>query len=169
MFNQKVIIAALALAAFTLSHSAMACEPAVYSLSNKQLTFPSLAVEMYMPYTDIPDGTYTLCTGKGGPIVMSYQSLGDFAFAYKRVSNPNEPPQEVECVQQIPAQENCYPTYSGKDGRLHFPTVRVPWIAILPLGNKVEAGGSCYEALLDQGNLRPGVFTVIQVAEKHCE
>jgi hypothetical protein len=173
-YNKINLFQALATFSLTaLSHiqAIAACEPAVYSLSNKQLTFKSLAVEMYQPYTNVPDGTYTLCTGKGGPILMNYRSLEDFSFPYKRVVGTNEPPQEVECVQKITSAdvEKCYPTYSGKDGRLSFPVVKVPWRAILPLGTMVEVGGNCYEAILDQGTLRPAVFTLISAIEKICQ
>lgn len=172
MFQKKIhlfqALAAVSLAALNPAQTIAACEPAVYSLSSKQLSFPSLAVEMYQPYTDVPDGTYTLCTGKDGPIVMNYQSLADFTFPNKRVSGPNEPFQEMTCDQIIASADNCYPTYSGKNGLLSFPEIKVPWRAILPLGNTLEVGGSCYEAILDQGIVRPGIFSLIHLAEKSC-
>jgi hypothetical protein len=161
-------LAAVSLTALIPVHSLAACDSAAYSLSSKQLSFPSLAVEMYQPYTDVPDGTYTLCTGKGGPIVMNYQSLADFTFPNKRVTGPNEPLQEMTCDQIIASADNCYPTYSGKNGLLSFPDIKVPWRAILPLGNTLEVGGSCYEAILDQGTVRPGIFSLIHLAEKSC-
>jgi hypothetical protein len=172
MFQKKIhlfqALAAVSLVALNPAQTIAACDPAVYSLSSKQLSFPSLAVEMYQPYTDVPDGTYTLCTGKGGPIVMNYQSLADFAFPYKRISNPTEPPQEMTCDKVIANADNCYPTYSGKNGLLNFPDIKVPWRAILPLGNIVEVSGSCYEAALNQGTVRPGIFSLIHLAEKSC-
>jgi hypothetical protein len=139
-----------------------ACAPAVYSLANRQVSFSALAVETYLPFELTATGHYTLCTGKEGASIVlnSDPGYGDFYFPYN---------QALDCsIQLIESADNCYPTYSGKNGLLSFPDIKVPWRAILPLGNTLGVGGSCYEAILDQGTVRPGIFSLIHLAEKSC-
>lgn len=160
----RPIFTLISLALLAYSQFILACEPAVYSLSSEQLSFPAVTIEMYQPYTDITDGTYTLCTGKGAAIVMDYVSLGDFHFP----DNP-VPGAEVECNQVISSQDNCYPTYSNQSGQLTFPEVKVPWQAILPTEESIEVGGTCYQVSMKRGLVRSDIFTLTQVKEITCQ
>ena len=136
------------------------CESALYSSSTKQLSFSTLAVETYQPYTSQPDGKYTLCHVSGGFILFNAQPGGyqDFYFPYQ---------QQFECNQQIEAINNCYPTFSALHRTLDFPQIKMSMKAMLPF-NAIEIGTICYHTTLEQSAIRSGNFALVNAEEIAC-
>lgn len=151
----------LFLAVVFWSPTMMACEASVYSSSTKQVSFPTVAVETYKPYTNQPDGQYMLCYAKEGSILVSSQPGGykDFYFPYN---------QQLECKEQITATDNCYPTYSAIHRTLDFPKIEMPLKAILPFMT-IEMGTICYHVTLEQSAIQSGNFMLVNAEEIACD
>lgn len=150
------------------------CQTAIYSPTETKLHIPFFAVEIYFPLTDIPNGDYALCTGKGeNQVALKYQRKEE-AFLFS---------QEIVCANQLvklPPQSSC-PLYSAKQRTLELPNLQVTSEVLLPGGKKLNVG-KCYQAQLTQGvkpphgiNRPPTVvnsrlFTLVHVKEQNlCE
>ena len=135
------------------------CEPATYSPENKEIIFDRLAMELYNPFTDEPNGQFALFEGSN----MRLSKLtGADDFKYKG-ENP------AYSGQSIANLNNCYPTYSASQGTVRFPRIRVPLIGILLDGNTVSGPMICYGAILKQSMTQAKIFGLTTIYETSCQ
>ncbi len=135
------------------------CPLVSYSAFDRKITFDMLAMELYNPITDKPNGQFALFTGTD----LSLEAFpGFYDFKYEG--------SELTYADQIVEEsDNCYPTYSAQEEIVHFPKVEVPLVSILPNGKSVDGFSVCYEAFLKQANTQDMVFTLTQTNEISCD
>jgi len=135
------------------------CDPVIYSSADKKITFDTLAMELYNPITDEPNGQFALFSGAE----MSLKALpGFYDFQYEG----GAPSYANEIVSE---SDNCYPTYSAQEETVHFPKVEVPLVGVLPDGSLVDGPAACYNTLFRQSTTQAGVFSLKEVTEIGCE
>ncbi len=135
------------------------CTPVIYSAADRKITFDTLAMELYNPLTDLPNGQFALFTGAD----MRLKALpGFYDFKYEG----GEPVYADKIVEE---SDNCYPAYSSREETVHFPKIEIPLVSVLPNGKIVDGPSVCYEALLRESNTQRLVFTLTEVNELSCE
>ncbi len=144
----------------SISRYASECEAsAIYSVTDRRITFATLAMEFYNPVTDEPDGRFALFTGDN----MSLKALpGFYDFRYKG----GEP---VYAEQIVEESDNCYPTYSARKETVHFPKITIPFVSVFMGGNTINGPDACYEASFKLSTIQAGVFTLTEALEVTCE
>ncbi len=136
------------------------CSPVNYSLSDKELTFNTLAMELFNPITDKPTGKFALYTGDN-LVLKSFSGFNDFKYVRSDITYTE---------QVIEASENCHPTYSTREGTVYFPKIEVPLVSVLPNGSLVNGDSICYEAYFKRSNTQKLVFTLTEETnEISCE
>jgi hypothetical protein len=144
---------------FIVEYEGSDCDPVIYSSTDKKITFDTLAMELYNPITDEPNGQFALFSGAE----MSLKALpGFYDFQYEG----GAPSYADELVED---KDNCYPTFSAKEETVHFPKVEIPLVGALPDGSLVDGPAACYETLFRQSTTQAGVFSLKEVTEIACE
>ncbi|NJO14437.1 MAG: hypothetical protein HC877_01435 [Thioploca sp.] len=137
------------------------CEAVVYSNTDKKITFDKLAMELYSPFTDEPNGQFALFTGADMSLTM-LAGFGDFKY---KGGNP------TYTGQTLIGANNCYPTYSTQGKTVRFPKIKVPLVSILPDGNTADGPMTCYSAMLKLSTTqaKANIFKLIEINEIPCE
>lgn len=135
------------------------CEAVIYSNTDKKITFDKLAMELYNPFTDQPNGQFALFTGADMSLTM-LTGFGNFKY---RGGNP------TYTGQTLIGANNCYPTYSAQGKTVWFPKIKVPLMGILPDRNTVDGPMACYRATLKLSTTQARIFSLTEINEIPCE
>jgi hypothetical protein len=135
---------------------------AVYSTTDRKVTFDKVAMELYNPWDDQPNGKFALFTGAGG-VALTLEALigfGDFKLSRNF---------ELEYAGEvIETPENCYPSYSEENESLNFG-VKIPWVTVLPNGKVIEGPLECYSVNMKQSKTQPDIFRLTTADPIDCE
>ena len=144
---------------FIVEYESSDCDAVMYSTADRQLTFDTLAMALYNPITDEPNGQFVLFTGTDLSL-NALPGFNDFEYKGGKLSYAN---------QIVEESDNCYPTYSAEEETVHFPKIEVPLVGVLPDGDIVDGPSACYEALFKQATTQITVFRLEEVSEVICE
>ena len=135
---------------------------AVYSTADRKVSFDTVAMELYNPWDDQPNGKFALFTGTEGAALVLESLIGfdDFKFPKKL--------QLAYTGEVIDVPENCYATYSAANKTLDFG-VKIPWITILPGGSIIEGPLDCYDVSMTQSTTQQLVFRLTNATPIDCE